>query len=128
MRPRRCLATLVALTILLVVPSSRVVCQRFKLGNYVATSPQGEVTITFADSSMMTVFFAGAVAVEGRFTVVGDSIVIVNYGGPGACPSGEVGRYQWTLWADTLELLPISDPCSARVAGLTFNRWIAKRP
>ena len=127
MRLLRGVVAILVLMLLSGVSFSRAHCQQFKLGDYVATTPQGQVTLTFADSGKMTAVF-GTIAIQSSFKVVGDTIVIVNLAGPGACPSAHVGRYRWALQADTLGLTAISDPCSGRAAGLTFNAWIAKRP
>jgi imidazolonepropionase-like amidohydrolase len=64
--------------------------------------------------------------IVGRYELIADTLVIMDEGGPFACPTAP-GRYLWARGEPGLTFGLVSDACPGRTAPLTNGVWVGRR-
>lgn len=90
------------------------------IGTWDATN--AEVTWEVTDDVITTTFGGG---IETEYTATATTLEMGEDTGELACPSGQVGVYDWEISDDVLTLSLVSDDCAGRgetIDGLSFER------
>ncbi|MHB1192933.1 MAG: amidohydrolase family protein [Longimicrobiales bacterium] len=97
-----------------------------QVGGIAGTYTNGPATIVFGRDASYVVKGGETVMVSGRYELRSDTLIIIDEGGPFACP-GSPGRYLWQRSEAGLGLSLVADPCQGRSAPLTNGVWPGPR-
>lgn len=121
-----------ALALFLVGCTSNSAPSSSPLGTWVTTLSEaeapvfyGQYEVTFAENGRYAVRHSrsGGAALEGRYTLAQDQIVMTDELGPCVASGAQSATYKWSVEKDVLTLTLLNDPCYTRRVATIGRTW-----